>query len=191
MKFIRDSLKVPVKNSGISGVILLCLSLFLSACGGGGTGDEGENSATSTTSKQNSTTTKSSFSNSSNTITLLSEGTSDDPGILCQEQNSLLCEDFEWSSSLAYKASPVDWSLKGWQFTGVDSSGNYCNTSGADGSQCVLNWIQKNDKSLDINQKASYSYSQYGAGFNKLSLSWAAKWSEQWVWDTQTQSHLA
>ena len=190
MKTFSDDLNIPMRNSPAFGVVLFCFSILLSACGGGGP-DEGDNSATSTSSKQNSTTTNSSFSNNSNTTTLLSEGTNGEPGILCQQQNSLLCENFEWSSSLAYKASPVDWTLKGWQFTGGDLSGAFCNTVGADSSQCALKWVQQNDKSLDIDQKASYSYSQYGAGFNKLSLSWTAKWSGQWIWDTQTQSHLA
>jgi len=190
MKIIRDNLKISVENSSTSSVILLCFSLLLTACGGGGPGDEGENAARSTTSTHNSAATSASFTRSSTTTEILNEKTAGNQELLCQQQNSLLCEDFEWSSSLAYKASPVDWSLKGWQFAGVDSSGNFCNTSGAGGSQCALKWIQKNDKLLDIEQRASYSYSEYGAGFNQLSLSWAAKWSEQWVWDTESKPHL-
>lgn len=187
MRIMFNNFKVPVKNLGTSSVVLLCLSLLLSACGGGGPGDEGEKSAAST---QNTTSTNPSFSKSSDTATLLSEETDNDSQSLCQQQNSLLCEEFEWSSSLAYKASPLDWSLKGWQFTGVGSSGNFCNNIGVSSSQCALMWSQKGDETLDTVQKASYSYSEYGAGFNKLSLSWSAKWSEQWAWNTETQSHL-
>jgi len=189
MKIIRDELKISVKNSSTSSVILLCFLLLLSACGGG-PDEEGENSASSTTSTQNSTATSASFNRSSTATQILNEKTAGNQKLLCQQQNSLLCEDFEWSSSLAYKSSSVDWFLKGWQFTGVDSSGNFCNTSGVGGSQCALKWIQKNDKLLDIDQRASYSYSEYGAGFNQLSLSWAAKWSEQWVWGTESKPHL-
>lgn len=187
MKIMFNNFKVPLKNLGTSGVVLLCLSLLLSGCGGGGPGDEGEKSAAS---KQNTTSTNPSFSKSSTTATLLSEETDNVLQSLCQQQNILLCEDFEWNSSLAYKASPLDWSLKGWQFTAVDSSANFCNNVGVSNSQCALMWFQKNDKALETVQKASYSYSEYGAGFNKLSLSWSAKWSEQWAWDSETQSHL-
>jgi len=181
MDITHDSLRGRFKSLDISSVILLCFSLLLSACGGGGPGDEGENSATSTTS---------SSSDNANTVSLLSEDTSDIQQNLCQQQNSLLCEDFEWSSSLAYEASQIDWSLKGWMFTGVDSSGNFCDTTGVDSSQCALKMVQKNDDSFDIIQKASYSYTEYGAGFTNLSLSWAAKWSEQWVWDVERKSHI-
>lgn len=181
MDITRDGLRGRFKSLDFSSVILLCFSLLLSACGGGGPGDEGESSATSTTS---------SSSDNANTASLLSEDTSDVQQNLCQQQNSLLCEDFEWSSSLAYEATQIDWSLKGWMFTGVDSSGNFCDATGVDSSQCALKWVQTNDNSFDTIQKASYSYAEYGAGFTNISLSWAAKWSQQWMWGDETQSHL-
>lgn len=189
MDITRDCLRGWLKSLNTSSVILLCFSLLLSACGGGGPGDEGEGSATSTTSSQNSTVTNSS-TNSSNTASLLSENSYDNQQDLCQQQNSLLCEDFEWSSSLAYKASEFDLSLKGWTFTGMELSGNNCGAIGVGNSQCALKLVQANDKFLDINQKASYSYAQYGAGFKNILLSWSAKWSEQWVWGAEAQSHL-
>ena len=182
MDITHDDSRGRFKRLDSSSVIVLFFSLLLSACGGGGPGDEGESSATSTNSSQNFITTNSS--------SLVTENTSDIQQNLCQQQNSLLCEDFEWSSSLAYEASQIDWSLKGWMFTGADSSGNYCDASGVDRSQCALKWVQTHDKSIDIVQKASYSYAEYGAGFPNISLSWAAKWSEQWDWGVEKQSHL-
>ncbi len=153
-------------------------SLVLVSCGGGsGPADEGENYTTS--------------QNSGNTIagdSVLSDSTLQMKSATtsvgwCQSANTLLCENFEWSSSLAYQASEQDWQLKGWQFSGSERSGNNCNSAGVDDSQCALKWVQTNDTTLNTLQSARYIFSESGSTYSKIALSWAAKWSANWVWD--------
>lgn len=183
MDIFRDSLRLLVKRFDSTYVAFLCLSLLLTGCGGGGgPGEESDKDETGTTAS------KQSFSK--NNVSFINSSSNDSRELLCQGQNILLCENFEWSSSLAYKASVEDWSLKGWQYTGVDSSGNFCNKVGLGSGQCALKWSQQNNESLDSIQKASYSYSDYGAGFDNVSLSWSAKWSAQWLWDAKETRHL-
>jgi len=167
-------------------VISLFSMIILSGCGGGGPSDEGENGVTNSSLQADSSsdTGSNGFLNSSNIIkSSLSNG-------LCQQQNLLLCENFEWSSSLAYRATTLDWSLKGWVFSGNDSSGNFCNDAGNNNSQCALKWMQLIDNSQDSLQTATNVFAAYGAGHENVLVSWAQKWSSNWKWDKTGSSIL-
>ncbi len=172
-------------------VSTLFLSLLLTACGGGsGPGDESEgsikNAATSSNAVRNDF-----LSGDSKNIFLETESNS---GQLCQQENVLLCEDFEWSSSLDFIASNTDWSLKGWQYSGLQNSGNFCNMQGEDNNQCALVFAQAvssiaaNDS---IVQKASYNFSEYAASEKYIVVKWRARWSQDWRWDTRISPVLS
>jgi len=169
------------------------VSLLLVSCGGGsGPGEEGENYIVSQRlTNQNSNSAIAGESTLSNN-TLQTKRVLTAPSVgWCQAANTLLCENFEWSSSLAYQASEQDWQLKGWQFNGQGLSGNDCNQMGSGGSQCALKWQQTSNAELNTQQTASYVFAQYGSTYNKIMLSWAASWSANWVWGETSNPHVS
>lgn len=177
---------LQMKNAA-SLFLILVPSLVLVSCGGGsGPSDEGENS-TANRGSYNAAAKSPILSTTSQTKSALSKTAANG----CQGDNVLLCENFEWSSSLAYQASEQDWQLKGWQFSGSELSGNYCNSVGVDDSQCALGWVQTNSAATNTMQKASYVFSEYGSTYNKIMLSWAAKWSANWLWDAASNLHVS
>ncbi len=170
-------------------IILFSFSFFLVSCGGGnGPGDEGENSAAS---QNSSNVAYNNGAGQSNIAVQTKNHSTIVAADVCQAANILLCEDFEWSSSLAYHASKQDWQLKGWQFRGSQPSGTDCNSVGADGSQCALKWVQNKNVTLNTLQKASYVFSEYGSAYNKIVLSWKAKWSANWSWNAALNPHVS
>jgi len=180
MEYILKVLRIHGMGFKLSSAVsYVIFSILLSACGGSGPSDEGEGSYSNTnTSKQ------------SNLSTLIL----DDPtsGVVvnlitfCQQQNSLLCEDFEWSSSLDYRATNSDWELKGWQYSGSNLSSNICGVYDSDKGQCNLQWVQRSNIDKDVRQKASYIFSEYGAGESHVEVSWSTKWSDNWRWGAKS-----
>ncbi len=192
LNFLQSSL---CRIKRVAAVFLIPLfSLVLVSCGGGnGPADEGEN----ITASQNSVS-QNLYSTTAAGEGILSRSALQTKGALtttpvgwCQAVNTLLCEDFEWSSSLAYQASELDWQLKGWQFSGNVRSGNNCNSSGVDDSQCALKWVQSNSTVLNTPQSARYVFSEPGSTYNKLVLSWTVKWSANWLWDVALNPHVS
>jgi len=184
MEYILKVLRIHGMGFKLSSVVsYVIFSILLSACGGSGPSDEGEGSYSSTnTSKQSN----------------LSTSMLDDPtsGVavnsiaFCQQQNSLLCEDFEWSSSLDYRATNSDWALKGWQYSGSILNGNICGVYDSDKGQCHLQWVQRNNIDKDVRQKASYIFSEYGAGESHVEVAWSIKWSDNWRWGAKSSPLL-
>jgi len=170
-------------------IILFSFSFFLVSCGGGnGPGDEGENPAAS---QNSSNITYNNGAGQSKIAVQTKNPSTIVAANACQSTDILFCETFEWSSSLAYHASKQDWQLKGWQFRGSQPSGTDCNSVGADGSQCALKWVQNKNVALNTLQKASYVFSEYGSAYNKIVLSWKAKWSANWSWDAVLNPHVS
>ena len=187
MDIILNAVRIQGLKNLASLFLILSTSLVLVSCGGGsGPGDEGENS-TANQSSNNVAVRSSTLSNTSQTKSTLATVAANE----CQGDTILLCENFEWSSSLAYQATEQDWQLKGWQFSGSELSGNHCNSVGAGDSQCALAWVQTHNAALNTMQKANYVFAQYGSTYNKIMLSWAAKWSANWLWGAASNSHVS
>lgn len=197
-----DTFLNTVRNQGLkflgikkaaSIISIFLLSLMLVSCGGGsGPGDEGENSTASQSSfGQSSYNAVAGEDTVSNSALQTKSVLTTTPVDWCQAANTLLCENFEWSSSLAYQASKQDWQLKGWQFNGRSLSGNNCDLVGTNDSQCALKWVQTSDTELNSLQTASYVFAEYGSTYNKIELSWAAQWSANWAWDETSNPHVS
>lgn len=186
MKNILVDLRIHgIRLKDFLAVSTVFLSVTLTACGGGnGPGDEGDDTlANSNTSSsiQNKSFSAYGVGNTVNTSTVATS--------FCEQQNILLCEYFEWSSSLSYQATDVDWNLNGWQYTGIAASGNFCRGGGVNESQCALTWVQQNNtKNSTTEQTASYNFSAYGAGEQHIVVNWNMKWSANWLWSLSSTS---
>lgn len=167
-------------------VSTLFLSLLLTACGGGSGPDDGPERWMNNRGEGGVNYSSELLDNRLLKTSLNSE-------LLCQQSNILLCEDFEWSSSIAFQATDMDWLLKGWQYSGISSSGNFCFGDGADNSQCTLVLQQTKNSLVSANsngslQKASYKFSEYAASEKYIVANWQAKWSSNWRWAAKQSS---
>ncbi len=181
MDSILRVLRVKGKRFLLLSFITIFTLSFLSACSDNGPDDDGENNA-STNGSQTNVSQSAANPSTDNTQTLTGLVVTDTASNLCQQQNLLMCETFEWSSSLAYQATNTDWSLNGWQFSGSNASGLFCSGGGAAGSQCALKWSQANTADNTL-QKATKIFSEYGAAESRVTINWSAKWSSLWQWD--------
>jgi len=184
MEYILKVLRIHgMRFKLFSAVSFVIFSIQLSACGGSGPSDEGEGSYSNTSTSKKSNLPTLVLDNPPSGVVVSSIA-------FCLQQNSLLCEDFEWSSSLDYQATNLDWKLKGWQYSGGSNlNGNLCGVYDSDKGQCHLQWMQRNNIDKDVRQKASYLFSEYGAGESHVEVSWSTKWSDNWRWGAKG-SHL-
>lgn len=190
MDNILMSLRMQGMRTALASVVsILFLSFFLTACGGGsGPDDKGELSVTSM--NVNSVTAGNVYIlNTTKAIQAPDSAVEQ----LCQQPDALLCEDFEWSSDPAFKATNSDWLLKGWQFSGNGDSGNICNITGVGDSLCALKFVQKPalNNLKDKKQTATYIFSEYGAGVSQIAVSWESQWSANWQWNTNALPFIA
>ena len=164
--------------------------LFLNGCGGGSDPDQDGEHAINTndvivSDKGNTSTID---KNNFQEVTEVSANQAD----LCQQSKLLLCENFEWSSSLTYQASDVDWSLKGWQVASPLTESNVnCAYTGVDSSQCAMAWLQTNRPlQTDKRQAISYSFTGVAEVYKSVLISWQTRWSDNWRWNNEVTPYV-
>lgn len=169
-------------------VIIFALLFGVVACGGGGGPDDGErfSSQTDSTTSEN---TRTSDSNSNSVASSLLGEQPNESVNSCDQVSTVMCETFEWSSSLAYQASGLDWQNAGWGWVANGDDNVYCNDAGEQ-SQCALQLGLSASKNTTATPAYYLSDIGAGSGFNTVSVNWSAKWSANWQWGEDVTDHL-